>query len=89
MKYYKVKPEFDQRDKIVFIGTNNTKTKLDGILIGNELYTPRERERIALSDKFFEIVNVPKNHSYWFFGARYNTYTKGPVSYNERGQIIY
>lgn len=50
MTYYKVKPEFDQ------------KKRRDGsILIANELYTPREKERFNISDKAV----------YFFFGARF------------------
>lgn len=50
MLYYKVKPDFDQ------------KKRRDGsILVANELYTPREKERFNILDKAV----------YFFFGARF------------------
>jgi hypothetical protein len=88
MKYYQVKPEHDQKDKFIYVGHSNLLVKHDGILIGNELYTPRERERIAVSDKYFNIIDVPKKYSYYFFGARFNPYSGGMIEYNEHGQKI-
>ena len=71
MTYYRVKPEFDNRARYKFVGHSNQKIRADGILIGGELYTGRERERIANADKFFDAVEIPKNKTYWFFGARF------------------
>lgn len=49
MTYYRVKPEFDQ------------KKRRDGsILIANELYTPREKERFNISDKAVDPVQVSR-----------------------------
>lgn len=60
MTYYKVKPEFDQ------------KKRRDGsILIANELYTPREKERFNISDKAVDPVQVSRKAVYFFFGARF------------------
>ena len=60
MTYYKVKPEFDQ------------KKRRDGsILIANELYTPREKERFNISDKAVDPVQVLRKAVYFFFGARF------------------
>ncbi len=75
MLYYRVKPDMDNRALYRYVGTSNTKIKRDGILVANELYTPRERERIANADKFFDIVEIPKNKTYWFFGARFSDHT--------------
>lgn len=69
MMYYKVKPEHDNERKFVYAGSEY-KMKKDGILIANELYTPRERKKIANSDRFFDIVEIPKSKTYRFFGAR-------------------
>ena len=45
MLYYRIKPEYDQ------------KKRCDGsILIATELYTPREKERFAISDKAVDMV---------------------------------
>ena len=60
MLYYQIKPEFDQ------------KKRRDGsILIANELYTPREKERFAISDEAVDPVQVSKRSVYFFFGARF------------------
>lgn len=60
MTYYKVKPEFDQ------------KKRRDGsILIANELYTPREKERFNILDKAVDPVQVSRKAVYFFFGARF------------------
>ena len=72
MLYYKVKPEWDQ-----FVINKNF-----DILIENRLYTQKEYEKInddflkmkrgnvTLKDKF-EIVEIPKTKTYFFFGARF------------------
>lgn len=60
MLYYKVKPEFDQ------------KKRRDGsILIANELYTPREKERFNISNKAVDPVQVSRKAVYFCFGARF------------------
>lgn len=66
MKYYKVKPEFDQKQRFSKSG------KSYSIFIANELYTERELEKIgALHLPYFDIVNIPKQKIYFFFGARF------------------
>lgn len=62
MTYYKVKPEFDQKNR-----------PDGGIFVNNELYTKRELDELLVSDySFFDIVNVSKNDTYWHFGARFS-----------------
>lgn len=69
MKYYKVKPEFD----------NVTRYKLnrrgagvpDSVLVGNELYTEIERSKIANRKQMFDVVEIPKNRTFFSFGARF------------------
>lgn len=75
MLYYRVKPDMDNRKRYVYVGGSNQKIKVDGILVGNELYTPRERERIANADKFFDAVEISRKNVYWFFGARFSNDT--------------
>lgn len=87
MTYYKVKPDYDNYDKAVF--TKSGKIKFDGFLVGNELYTEKEFEKIATSVCKFDIVHVSKNKTYWFFGARFSTETGGPVYYDEEGNMIF
>ena len=47
----------------------------DGILIGNELYTVKEWEKLVLkyrvSEAVCDIVNISPKETYWFFGARF------------------
>ena len=59
MLFYKVKPAFDNR------------RRLDGsILIADELYTAKEKEKLRVPDAAVEAVSVKKNTTYWLFGAR-------------------
>ena len=48
MKYYRIKPEYDN--------TRLLKRTFDGILIGNELYTVKEWERLVLKYRVSEAV---------------------------------
>lgn len=60
MKFYKVKPAFDQ-----------TSTK-ESILVANELYTERERNEMPeIPNEAFECVEIPESRVYWCFGARF------------------
>ena len=60
MKYYKVRPEFDNKRK-----------SPDGIYIGGELYTPAEVRKQNLNRNYLEEVEVNKREIYFFFGARF------------------
>lgn len=76
MVYYKVKKEYDNRQKI---NVNYWKTRRNykyDIWIGGELYTPGEitrlRDRgIKIIESYFDIVEIPKTETYFFFGARF------------------
>ena len=60
MKYYQVKKEADQ------------KRRKDGsIYIADELYTGKEAEKLNLNTDFMQPVNINKNSTYFFFGARF------------------
>lgn len=60
MKYFKVKPEFDN------------KPRLDGsILIANELYTEREVKRFGIPTCRLDSVEVHPKDTYFCFGARF------------------
>lgn len=46
------------------------------ILVENELYTSKEFEKLKsiytdIQENDFTIVNIPKNKTYYFFGARF------------------
>ena len=58
MYYYKAKIGFDDGKKL---------------LVKNELITEKEKEKYYknFKDEFFEIVEVKKNNTYIFFGARF------------------
>lgn len=64
MRYYKVLAKYDNC-KVVNNG------KYTGFLVGNELYTEKERQKLNVPDNVFEIIEVSKNKTYWFFGARF------------------
>ena len=60
MEYYKVKKDADQ------------KRRKDGsIYIEDELYTKKEAEKLQLNFNFMNLVNVKKNSTHFFFGARF------------------
>lgn len=77
MHYYRVKPEYDQKQRI----KNHKyaiKRKPDGIFVANELYTAGELDKFYLTreqDNWFEDVVIPKNKVYWCFGCRFEATT--------------
>lgn len=65
MIYYRVRPEYDQFPR-------NPKVRDGNILIGNELFTEKEFNKLPfVYAAAFERVDIPKNKTYWFFGARF------------------
>lgn len=74
MRYYRVKPEYDQKQRIKN-HRYSIKRKPDGIYVANELYTAGELEKFYLTleqeRKGFDVVEIPKNKVYWFFGCRF------------------
>lgn len=63
MTYYKVKSQYDQQRKF----PNDW-----DFLIANELYTEKERRKLTeISDEAFEQIDIPKNQTFWCFGARF------------------
>lgn len=65
MTYYKVKPEYDQ----TYV---NPRIHDANILVKNALYTEAERKKMKfVSDKCFEIVDIPRNKTGFFFGVRF------------------
>lgn len=69
MLYYKVKPECDNQTR--YKKDRNGQCHIDGILVGDELYTPGEIKCIANQPECFEQVQVSKYNTYFFFGARF------------------
>lgn len=63
MTYYRVRKEYDNFPK-------NPKIRNCDILIGGELYTEKEFNRLPfIYAGAFERVEIPKSQTYWFFGA--------------------
>lgn len=60
MLYWKVKPECDN------------KRRADGsVLVANELYTTKEKEKFHISENALVPVEISKRCIYFFFGARF------------------
>jgi len=63
MKFYKVK---NQSDNV---------PHRKGFLVGNELYTEKELNKLSLSSNFieenFDSVEINKFKTFWMFGARF------------------
>lgn len=65
MTYYRVRKEYDNFPQ-------NPKVHDGNILIGGELLTEREFNKLPfVYAGAFERVDVPKNQTYYFFGARF------------------
>ena len=71
MLYYRVKKEYDNKRKFRYTNKEKTHVKSDDILIAGELYTQKEREKLHHKNDCFDLVEVPKNKTYFFFGARF------------------
>ena len=72
MKYYRVLENSDNAPRYRWgTGKKTGQAIQDGILIAGELYTPRERSKIANHKYFFEEIEIPKSKIYFFFGARF------------------
>ena len=70
MIYYRVRKEYDNFPK-------NPKVRDGNILIGGELYTEKEFNKLPfVYAAAFERVDIPKNHTYWCFGAGFEEESK-------------
>lgn len=69
MIYYQVKKEYDNVTR--YYERPDHKLKNGGILVANELYTERERTKIMNADYMFNKIEISKNRTYYFFGARF------------------
>lgn len=79
MNYYRVKPEYDQKQRIKN-HKYTIKRKPDGFFVANELYTAGELDKFYIPMEklydMFEHVVIPKNKVYWCFGCRFEIGTK-------------
>ena len=76
MLYYQVRKEFDNAPKIHCRSGRTLHRYKSDIWIENELYTPGEinklkKQGIEINYRYFNIVDIPKNKTYFFFGARF------------------
>ena len=71
MKYYRVKPQYDNKTRYTW--NNRHQGISNGIIIGNELYTPCEFKKLAMCPAWFEVVEISKRAVYTFFGARFES----------------
>ena len=62
MLYGQIKKQYDNK----YINKSH-------FLIKNELYTMSEIKKLNISEHCYNIVILPKNKSYFFFGARFNS----------------
>lgn len=69
MKYYRVKPQYDNKTRYTW--NNHHQGIPNGIIVGNELYTPCEFKKLAMRPAWFEVVEISKREVYPFFGARF------------------
>ena len=73
MTYYKVKKQFNDKQ---LLKKNGSVWNYYGFLIPNELYTEKEilrlqKNHVNISFDYFDPVDIPKNTTYFFFGARF------------------
>lgn len=65
MIYYRVRKEFDNFPQNPRIHDGN-------ILVGGELFTEKEFNKLPyVYAGAFERIDIPRNQTYWFFGARF------------------
>ena len=65
MTYYRVREQYDNFPK-------NPKVRDGNILVGGELYTEKELNKLPyIYEGAFERVEINKNDTYFFFGARF------------------
>ena len=69
MKYYRVKPEYDNKTRYKW--NNKRQGVPHSILIANELYTPKEFEKLANCPAWFDTVEISRKRTYFSFGARF------------------
>lgn len=71
MKYYRVKSQYDNKTRYTW--NNHHQGIPNGIIVGNELYTPYEFKKLAMCPEWFEVVEISKRAIYTFFGARFES----------------
>lgn len=91
MKYYRVKSQYDNyklsRDFEIFVGNELlTETEYKKALLKyanrnntrRAIIPPSSRDKAMFAEKF-DIVEISKNKTYWFFGARFEKAVKACI----------
>lgn len=91
MKYYKVKKSADQLQKVMI---KNGHYYIDSFFIADELYTENEYKKmtekyinVTGNENIFDIVEISKKKTYWFFGARFAC-SDTSINLNEKAEQI-
>lgn len=71
MKYYRVPEKMDNKTRYSYDSKKLGRLKTDGIFVGNELYTEKEAQKYFGALVWLDPVEIPKNNTYFFFGARF------------------
>lgn len=70
MKFYKVSEKLDNKG-VWKLDKRKNKMVWSTVLIKNELYTERELKYYGINPDALQVVNIPKNKTYWSFGCRF------------------
>ena len=69
MIYYRVKESYDNMPKNPYVHDGD-------FYIAGELYTTKEVDKLPfIYAAAFDVVEIPKSQTYWFFGARFQVGT--------------
>lgn len=82
MIYYRVKPEYSDKPIYEKSKRGNYHIPSGRYFIGNELFTPKEREKIAATNVVFDRVEISRKRTGWLFGARFSLDDFKPRYYN-------
>lgn len=69
MKYYRVKPEDDQRKR--YKSSKNGYSEIIGIYIADQLVTAKEAKQGNYDIYRMQLIETSKNNTYFCFGARF------------------
>lgn len=82
MIYYRVKPEYNDKPIYKRSKQGNYCVPSGRYFVGNELFTPKEREKIAATGVVFDRVEISRKRVGWLFGARFSLDDFKPRYYN-------
>lgn len=71
MKYYRVKPQYDNKPRYKYKRADLIPRKPAGILFSGQLFTVKEFEKLANDPSQFDVVEINKNKTHKILGARF------------------